>query len=252
MGYGYEIYPIHTCTFLMNKSAGIDFPEVPNKTVKSPVVSYLIKANGENIVVDTGQCEADHSAQYHHKLIYTEEMRIENRLKALGVDLDKVNIVINTHLHWDHCYGNHLFKNAKIYVQKKELETAINPPIGHYVYYEAFQMGLVPPWADACGQFEVIDGDYEIMPGISLVTLPGHTPGSQGVLVECESGNYLISSDFMPYYYLWEDRKFGYPVASGINTSIIEFYDSIKKAVKLTDRILPAHDFRVLEKAVYK
>ena len=120
------------------------------------------------------------------------------------------------------------------------------------VYYEAFQMGLVPPWADACGQFEVIDGDYEIMPGISLVTLPGHTPGSQGVLVECESGNYLISSDFMPYYYLWEDRKFGYPVASGINTSIIEFYDSIKKAVKLTDRILPAHDFRVLEKAVYK
>jgi N-acyl homoserine lactone hydrolase len=248
----YEIYPLHVCTFLMKKSAGKYFPEVPVKIVQSPVLAYLIKANGKNIVIDTGACEADWSAKYHHELIYPDEMRIENRLKALGVNVDDVEIVVNTHLHWDHCYGNHLFKNAKFYVQSRELASAITPTPGQYLYYEAFQMGLTPPWLTSAGQFEVIDGDFELMPGIKLVLLPGHTPGMQGVLVETDSGKYLIASDLIPYYENWENRKYGLPIASDINTNLTEFYESLKKVLEITDYVLPAHDFRVLDKSVYK
>lgn len=250
--YGYEIYPLHVCTFMMKKNAGKYFPEVPIKTVESPVLAYLIKANGKNIVVDTGVCEADWSAKYHHELIYTEEMRIENRLKYLGVDPDDVEIVINTHLHWDHCYGNHLFKNAKIYVQAEELSFAITPTPGHFLYYEAFQMGLTPPWLSSAGQFEIIDGDFELLPGIKLILLPGHTPGIQGVLVETDSAKYLIASDIIPYYENWENREHGLPIASDVNTNLTEFYNSLRKVLEITDYVLPGHDFKVLENSVYK
>ena len=252
MGYNYEIYPLHVCTFLMKAKAGKHFPEIPDKTVESPVLAFLIKGEGINIVVDTGACEADWSEKYHHKLHYPDEMRIENRLRALGVEPNDVQIVVNTHLHWDHCYGNYKFPNAKIYVQAKELEQAVNPTPGHYLYYEAFQMGLTPPWLNSCGQFEVVDGDYEIVPGVKLVFLPGHTPGFQGVLVEARSGHYLIAGDFMPNMGYWNNRKYGLPVASEINTCLTDFYDSIKKAVALDARILPGHDFSALEKTVYR
>lgn len=250
--YNYEIYPLHVCTFLKKVKAGKEFPEVPDKTVESPVLAYLIKADGENIVVDTGACEADWSAKYHHEMYYPDEMRIENRLRALGVEPDDVKIVVNTHLHWDHCYGNHLFKNAKIYVQAKELAQAVNPTPGHYLYYEAFQMGLTPPWLNACGQFEVVDGDYELMPGIKLILLPGHTPGFQCVQVQTASGRYLIASDFIPNMSYWNNRKYGLPVASEINTCLTEYYDSLKKALTLADYVLPGHDFAAMDKEVYK
>jgi glyoxylase-like metal-dependent hydrolase (beta-lactamase superfamily II) len=111
-------------------------------------------------------------------------MRLENRLRSLGIAPEDVSVVINTHLHWDHCCGNSLFPGARFIVQKKEIEHAENPIPSQYSQYEAFQLGLTPPWVSTGGQFETVDGDCELFPGLRLLLLPGHTPGFQGVRVD--------------------------------------------------------------------
>lgn len=248
----YTIYPLHVCTFLMQVSAGKDFPEVPIKEIESPVLAYLIKGENTAVVVDTGACEPEWSAKYHHPMYYPAEMRIENRLAVLGVDVKDVKIVVNTHLHWDHCYNNHLFPNADIFVQVKELEAAINPPCPeHYLYYESFQMGLTPPWLSTAGQFKVVDGDYELLEGIKLLFTPGHTPGFQCVQVQTSGGRYVIGSDCVPNLEGWNNRKLGLPVASAINTNYEVFYKSLKRLMAETDHMLPGHDFAVLDHPYY-
>jgi N-acyl homoserine lactone hydrolase len=82
--------------------------------------------------------------------------------------------VINTHLHFDHCGGNHLFAGVPIHVQARELADALSA--GDYTVTE---------WVDFEGATYVEhDGEAEVLPGIRLLPTPGHTAGHQSVLVE--------------------------------------------------------------------
>ena len=90
--------------------------------------------------------------------------------------------VINTHLHFDHCGGNHLFPGVPIHVQARELADAR----GDDGY-------TVPEWVDFDGATYVEhDGEAEVLPGIRLLPTPGHTAGHQSVLV---GGEALIGGD---------------------------------------------------------
>ena len=94
-------------------------------------------------------------------------------LASRGAELGDVVAVVNSHLHFDHCGGNRLFPGIPIHVQRAEYEATRTP---HYTVRE---------WVDFPGAcYELHDGAAEILPGISLVPSPGHTPGHQSVLVE--------------------------------------------------------------------
>jgi N-acyl homoserine lactone hydrolase len=103
-----------------------------------------------------------------------------------------VPIVVNTHLHWDHCSNNDLFPTARVMVQRRELDYAPRPVRWHSLTYEA-GLSVEPAWTRVRHQLHPVDGDVEIAPGVSVVALPGHTPGSQGVLVEGADRRYLIA-----------------------------------------------------------
>ena len=145
-------------------------------------------------------------------------MKPVQALKDLGIDAQDVKTIINTHLHWDHCFNNALFPNAKIYVQKKEIQFAISPLPTQYVYYESHQLGMTPQWIKSMDRFVVVDGDYPLQDGIDLIFTPGHTPGFQSVLVNTADGKYLIASDFIGQLDNWEEGKFG--MAAPIRNSI--------------------------------
>src|SRR5690242_19657032 len=91
-------------------------------------------------------------------------------------DVAAVDIVVNTHLHFDHCGGNHLFAGLPIYVQRQELDDA-----------RTQDDYTIRDWVDAPGvSYEQVDGELELLPGVRLVPAPGHTRGMQVVVVESD------------------------------------------------------------------
>src|SRR5262249_20766364 len=131
---------------------------------RMPVYVHIIDHPDARVLVDTGMTEV-------HPAVADLDPRL-HPLSQQDVDLAGIDIVVNTHLHFDHCGGNHLFAGRPIYVQRRELDDARNED--DYTIRE---------WVDAPG---VRSGpaDGELLPGLRLTRAPGHTRGRQVVVVE--------------------------------------------------------------------
>ena len=146
-----------------------------------PVHGFVIKhPRAGAIMVDTG-------VGWPTELV--QEWKVVNRHMADAMaehDLSPadVKIVINSHLHFDHCGQNAVFKQAPFYVQRSELERARR------------QERTTSEWFDFAGaRFELLDGDAEIAPGVRVIATPGHTVGHQSVLVDVDGGQAVMIGD---------------------------------------------------------
>jgi glyoxylase-like metal-dependent hydrolase (beta-lactamase superfamily II) len=108
-------------------------------------------------------------------------------LERLGVDPADIEHVILTHLHWDHAGNNHLFTNAKFYVQKAELQSAVSP----------FSFKKRPMITDVISKhtYEILVGDSPDHGRHFCVPYSGHSVGSQSVVVDTRDGKYVIAGD---------------------------------------------------------
>jgi glyoxylase-like metal-dependent hydrolase (beta-lactamase superfamily II) len=161
-------------------------PDEKNR-IRMRANSLLVRAAGKTIVIETGNGTKWDAKQ---RAIYAvqEGDPLIAALRKAGVQPDEVDIVINTHLHFDHAGGNTrisgnravpTYRQARYLVQRKELEHARNPTDRDRASYfpENFQ-----PIAEA-GQWELIEGDGEILPGISVERIPGHNADMQAVKI---------------------------------------------------------------------
>jgi N-acyl homoserine lactone hydrolase len=146
-----------------------------------PVHGFVIKHPREGaILVDTG-------VGWPTELV--QEWKVVNRHAADALaehDLSPadVRIVINSHLHFDHCGQNAVFRHAPFYVQRTELERA------------RLAEGVPAKWFDFAGaRFELIDGDAQIAEGVRVVATPGHTVGHQSVIVDTPDGGAVMIGD---------------------------------------------------------
>ena len=99
--------------------------------------------------------------------------------------VSRIAVVVNTHLHFDHCGGNRLFPGIPIHVQRRELQDA-----------RTEKDYTVRQWVDFPGATYVEhDGEAEILPGVRLLPAPGHTAGHQIVVVETEEGPVILGGD---------------------------------------------------------
>jgi N-acyl homoserine lactone hydrolase len=99
--------------------------------------------------------------------------------------VSRVAMVVNTHLHFDHCGGNRLFPGVPIHVQRRELLDA-----------RTQEDYTIPAWVDFDGATYVEhDGEAEILPGVRLLPAPGHTAGHQVVVVETNEGTVVLGGD---------------------------------------------------------
>jgi N-acyl homoserine lactone hydrolase len=143
-----------------------------------PLYVHVIDHPDGRVLVDTGMTE-EHPAV---------RAALDPRLYPLGgqedFDLAGIDIVVNTHLHADHCGGNHLFAGRPIYVQRRELDDARS------------EDDYIREWVDAPGvRYAPVDGELELLPGLRLVPAPGHTRGSQVVVVETGGRPVVVGGD---------------------------------------------------------
>ncbi len=212
-----------------------------------PVIAWYIGGGNVNILVDTGTNSPDETADFHKPLIQKPEEKLPAALKALGLEPDDIDIVVNTHLHWDHCYNNHLFLKAKFFVQREELRYAIDPLPIHIHGYEPPSMGMIPPFIGT--KFEVVEGDVDIAPGVSLIFTPGHTPGGLSVLLKTSKGKILIAGDTIPLFESWKGDA---AIPNAVHLDLHEYDKTIKKIVGIApDIILPGHDSLVFNQKKY-
>jgi len=134
-----------------------------------PVHGFVVTHPGGAALVDTG---VGGPAQL------LSDWRVVNRTVADALaDLDMtpgdIGLVINTHLHFDHCGQNAVFPHAACYVQRAELQRAERESPELYAWFDFMN-----------ARFELLDGDAEVLPGLAVITTPGHTAGHQSVVVQ--------------------------------------------------------------------
>lgn len=149
---------------------------------RMPVYVHVIDHPDARVLVDTGMTE-------RHPAVADMDP-VLRPLTMQELDLAGIDIVVNTHLHFDHCGGNHLFAGTPIYVQRRELDDARR--LDDYTIRE---------WVDPPGvQYTAVDGEFELLPGLRLVPAPGHTPGLQVVVVETGGRPVVVGGDVAVWF----------------------------------------------------
>jgi N-acyl homoserine lactone hydrolase len=239
----WKIRPLHVATIERDQS-NFTYLHGAGKKVKFPVIAWLVYTDKTQIMVDTG-C-SDLSVTHNFHLPMEQEMTLAQRLEGEGVNPDSIKTVILTHLHWDHCYNNKLFPNAEFVVQKRELEYSVAPYPLHYKSYESPQIGLIPPYMGS--HVRTVSGDAAVCEGVDLLFTPGHSPGSQSVVVRTAAGAYILAGDTVPTYDNWEGNESLPHIPDGAHLDLSEYWRSFERLESTEAVILPSHDPQVLGK----
>lgn len=193
---------------------------------------FLVVCDSDNVLIDTGAGVLPEKYKKYQKL--EREVSIIDSLKAHGLEPDDISIVINTHLHFDHCGGNKFFNKARFFIQKKELEYAQNPhrfAKGGYIksYFEDLP-------------FELLEGESEIIEGISVIPTPGHTPGHQSVVLDFKGKKYIYAGDVSPLEENLRDRNI-----VGILHDPVKALESLDKLKSIDGEFIYSHEREQLE-----
>jgi N-acyl homoserine lactone hydrolase len=144
-----------------------------------PCLGYLVEHPDGLLLLDTGM-GSDPETDAHYQ---ARRRPLGAALAAAGTRADDVGLVVNCHLHFDHCGGNPELPGRPIFTQRVELETA-----------RATEGYTLPELVDAPGlKYEPLDGEAEVLPGVLVLPTPGHTAGHQSVVVRRGDGTVVIA-----------------------------------------------------------
>jgi len=208
-------------------------------TIELGTFAWAINHGTTKVLVDTG-CPADiqTSSGFPAEQIYT----LKEGLATIGWHPEDVDLVIFTHLHLDHIAYAKELKNATFIIQKKEHEAALNP---HPAYRGFYNTDLIKQVLENLN-VEYINGEKELLKGISVMHTPGHSPGGQTVLIESKKGIIAITG-FCCIRENFEPPKGTASISKdlivpGLHINIIELYESMVKIKEIADIIIPIHD----------
>ena len=156
-----------------------------------PVHAFLIRHPDGPIVVDTG---IGFGNAFIDELYPHEAWHLVDELHRCGIDERDVRMIVNSHLHFDHCGQNHSLP-CPIAVQRAEIVAATER---HYT---------VPDWAAIPPERAlIVDGDTDLAVGVTVLLTPGHTPGHQAVVVRSNDSTVLIAAQCIFRRRAWSER----------------------------------------------
>jgi len=238
----YSIRPIALAEGPRN---GSDYTYRENFDITQNTACYIwyIEGSRPKTLIDAGATASMFAEKGAHE---TGLISVEDGLSQLGMKPEDIEIVIITHLHWDHVALARMYTRAKFIVQKKELDYARSPhPIDAHLYERSDFEGL---------HLEVIDGQQEIASGLSVFLTPGHSPGGQSVEINTAAGKAVITGFCSTLKTFAETdlmKRRGWEVSIPlIHQDIREAYDSVLAVKRRADIVLALHDPRFIEKAL--
>lgn len=186
-----------TCGCLTGQLSGM--MEGGEGEVDLPIPCYLIEHPKGRVLFDTGMhpdLQSDLTGRYGPRLAqmfrfdYKPGDEVTAKLRAFGRDPAKIDLVINSHLHFDHVGGNALFPNATVMIQKREWQAGFDPDI-------AAARGFTRKDFDLGHKVVQIDGEHDVFGDGRLVCLPthGHTPGHQSLKVRLDGRTVVLAAD---------------------------------------------------------
>jgi len=205
-----EITHVHDGTYYLD--GGAFFGVVPKalwqrrlsademNRISGAMNSLLVRAGKYIVLVETGM---GNKLPEKAKQIYCPQEKLLENLAADGFHPEQIDIVINTHLHFDHCGWNTVrrngqveptFPNARYYVQEGEWQHAVRQLERDRVSYISDNYDPLV----RSGQMQLLQGDQEIVPGISVKIYPGHTRHMQAVMIRGGGQTMCYISDLIP------------------------------------------------------
>ena len=179
------------------------YPPDENNMLHFALNSLIVRSDEHTILIETG---AGPKLPQPMRELYGTQPRLLENLAEIGLGADDIDVVINTHLHFDHCGWNTYYKGDRLaptfaratyYVQRGEVEHGRLQLLRDRVSYrpENYEPLL------AAGRMRLLDGDHELFPGISVRRYPGHTHDIQAVVVRSQGKTACFASDIVPSSY---------------------------------------------------
>lgn len=237
---GMKVYLLDNGSLLMDKSF-ITWNHGQGTEIRFPVYAVYIDHPDAKVMIDTGfDKEWVERKLPFEKPEQSEEQTIEAQLGKIGVKPDEIDIVINSHLHMDHCGANTLFPNAKFIFSRSELRHAYVPDPWERLGYDPVLVAIPNM------KMELLDlGHYEheVLPGITLIETPGHSVGHLSAIIRPGGDTPPL---VFPFDVAWTKHNLDARVLMGLHSDPRELLDSMNRieniAQKIGGQIFFSHD----------
>lgn len=205
-----------------------------------PVPVWLLEGTSRKILIDTGLGDIDEITEMTGRYgVQTYGTRSVDQdlvvgLAEHGVSPEDIDVVVLTHLHFDHVGNNHLFPNATFIIHRSEAAQGFAP--AHYCQF------TYPEYAykltELNDRIQIIDGDVQIEPGVRLLAIGGHTPGTLAVVIDTDEGRVALAGDLM---YNYRNLELNWPTGSFWDLqALMSGYERLHLEA---DIIVPGHDW---------
>jgi N-acyl homoserine lactone hydrolase len=167
--------------------------------ITMPIPAYLIEHDKGTLLFDTGMnpaCQHDPAGHVGAAIAtafrfhYAKGEEVSARLEAIGHDPARIGLIVNSHLHFDHCGGNASIPNATVVVQRREWEAGKRPE-------GAAVRAYIPRDYDLGHKLKLVDGEHDLFGDgrVVLLPTPGHTAGHQSLKLRLDSGEIVLAAD---------------------------------------------------------
>ena len=232
--------------FLGFERSGLFYGERSPDRVAIPVTCYLARTSDAIILFDAGISPRalPGLARTDPLCRFEEADLLVHRLDSIGLEPKDVDLVVLSHLHFDHAGGAALFDGAELVVQQDEYAYAHYPAAFFAPFYYRKNFDL-PGY-----RWRLLDGDAELVPGVTALRSDGHTPGHQSLLVQLPATGPVILAGDSCY---WQ-RSIDEEIPPGVvwdPTRAMHAIKRLKTVARLTGgRIFPSHDPAFWDQAI--
>ncbi|MFN3746502.1 MAG: N-acyl homoserine lactonase family protein [Hyphomicrobiaceae bacterium] len=230
---------------MTNRTRADNFMHPDDHAAPMPIDYFVFVVRNKNrtILVDVG---------FDHKEAALRGRKIDleprEALQRIGIDADKLDTVIITHLHYDHAGTLDHFPAARFHLQEAEMAYATGRCMCDHAMRMPFTVDHVCQMVRNVysGRVQFHNGDGEVAPGVTVHHMPGHSKGIQSIRVMTDHGPVMLASDAVHFYENIEKRK---PFFITIDVEgTLRTYDRLSQMAGGLKNVIPGHDPLILKR----